>query len=61
MKTIKLLTAVLLLVFASCASVRVYSDFDNKVDFTLIKPTLFTKTELTKPNITIRQKNIERN
>jgi hypothetical protein len=49
MKTIKLLTAVLLLVFASCTSVRVYSDFDNKVDFTHIKPTLFTKTELTKP------------
>jgi hypothetical protein len=61
MKTIKLLTSNLLLVFASCTSVRVYSDFDNKVDFTPIKPTLFTKTGIDKAEISIEQKNIERN
>ena len=51
MKTIKLLTAVLLLIFASCTSVRVYSDFDNKVDFTPYKTYAFHKNGIDKAEI----------
>ena len=51
MKTIKLLTAVFLLVFASCTSVRVYSDFDNKVDFTPYKTYAFHKNGIDKAEI----------
>ncbi|RTY86551.1 MULTISPECIES: DUF4136 domain-containing protein [unclassified Flavobacterium] len=43
MKAIKLLLAFLLLVFASCASVKVYSDYDNNVDFTPYKTYAFHK------------------
>ena len=51
MKTIKLLTALFLLVFASCASVRVYSDFDNKVDFAPYKTYAFHKNGVDKAEI----------
>ena len=51
MKTIKLLPVILLLVFASCTSVRVYSDFDNKVDFSPYKTYAFHKNGIDKVEI----------
>ena len=41
MKTIKLLPALLLFVAASCSSVKVYSDYDNNVDFSQYKTYAF--------------------
>jgi hypothetical protein len=51
MKTINLLTVFLLLVFASCSSVKVYSDFDNKVDFTQYRTYAFHKNGIDKVEI----------
>jgi hypothetical protein len=51
MKAIKLLPVLLLLVFASCSSVRVYSDFDNKVDFSQYKTYAFHKKGIDKVEI----------
>ncbi len=51
MKAIKLLTVVFFLVFASCSSVRVYSDFDKKVDFTPYKTYAFHKNGIDKVEI----------
>jgi len=43
MKAIKLLSVFLLLVFASCSSIRVYSDYDKDVDFSQYKTYAFHK------------------
>jgi hypothetical protein len=51
MKAINLLTVFLLLVFASCSSVKVYSDFDNKVDFTQYRTYAFHKNGIDKVEI----------
>jgi hypothetical protein len=51
MKTINLLTVFLLLVFGSCSSVKVYSDFDNKVDFTQYRTYAFHKNGIDKVEI----------
>lgn len=51
MKAIKLLPVLLLLVVASCSSVRVYSDFDNKVDFSQYKTYAFHKKGIDKVEI----------
>ena len=51
MKAIKLLPVLLLLVVASCSSVRVYSDFDNKVDFSQYKTYAFHKNGIDKVEI----------
>ncbi|SHL55342.1 DUF4136 domain-containing protein [Flavobacterium xanthum] len=51
MKAIKLLPVVILLVVASCSSVRVYSDFDNKVDFSQYKTYAFHKKGIDKVEI----------
>lgn len=51
MKTIKLLPVFFLLVFASCGSLRVYSDFDNTVDFTQFKTYAFHKKGIDKVEI----------
>ncbi|QZK91178.1 DUF4136 domain-containing protein [Flavobacterium sp. CHNK8] len=51
MKTIKFIPVLLLFVFASCSSVRVYSDFDKKVDFTPYKTYAFHKNGIDKVEI----------
>ncbi|WP_295337684.1 DUF4136 domain-containing protein [Flavobacterium sp.] len=51
MKTTKILPFVLLLVLASCSSVRVYSDYDKQVDFTPYKSYAFHKTGIDKAEI----------
>lgn len=43
MKTIKILPVFLLLVLASCSSIRVYSDYDKDVDFSQYKTYAFHK------------------
>ena len=51
MKATKILPFVLLLVLASCSSVRVYSDYDKQVDFTPYKSYAFHKTGIDKAEI----------
>lgn len=51
MKTTKILSLVLLLVLASCSSVRVYSDYDKQIDFTNYKSYAFHKTGIDKAEI----------
>ena len=51
MKTIKLLPVFLLLVFTACSSVRVYSDYDNNVDFSQFKTYAFHKKGIDKVEI----------
>lgn len=51
MKTIKFIPFLLLLVLASCSSVRVYSDYDKQVDFTLYKTYAFHKNGIDKAEI----------
>ena len=52
MKSIQKLTAVLaLFTFASCASVRVASDFDKSVDFTKYKTYAYYKNGIDKVEI----------
>ncbi len=51
MKTTKILPFLLLLVFASCSSVRVYSDYDKQVDFTPYKTFAFHKNGIDKAEI----------
>jgi hypothetical protein len=51
MKAIKLFPVFLLLAFASCSSVKVYSDFDNKVDFSQYKTYAFHKNGIDKVEI----------
>ena len=51
MKATKLLPFVLLLVLASCSSVKVYSDFDKQVDFTPYKTYAFHKNGIDKAEI----------
>ncbi|WP_396195825.1 DUF4136 domain-containing protein [Flavobacterium sp.] len=51
MKATKFLPFVLLLVLASCSSVRVYSDFDKQVDFTPYKTYAFHKNGIDKAEI----------
>ncbi|CAH0336791.1 hypothetical protein FVB9288_02511 [Flavobacterium sp. CECT 9288] len=51
MKTLKFIPVLLLFVFASCSSVRVYSDFDNKADFTAYKTYAFHKNGIDKVEI----------
>ncbi len=51
MKTLKFIPVLLLFVFASCSSVRVYSDFDNKADFTTYKTYAFHKNGIDKVEI----------
>lgn len=43
MKAIKLLPVFLLFIFASCSSIRVYSDYDKDVDFSQYKTYAFHK------------------
>lgn len=51
MKATKILPFALLLVLASCSSVRVYSDYDKQVDFTPYKSYAFHKTGIDKAEI----------
>ncbi|MBQ0907915.1 DUF4136 domain-containing protein [Flavobacterium sp. F-328] len=51
MKTIKLLSVLFVFVLASCASVRVQSDFDSKVDFSQYKTYAFHKNGIDKVEI----------
>lgn len=51
MKATKILPFVLLLVLASCSSVRVYSDYDKQVDFTPYKTYAFHKNGIDKAEI----------
>ena len=51
MKAIKLLPVFLLLALASCSSVKVYSDYDNKVDFSQYKTYAFHKKGIDKIEI----------
>lgn len=51
MKSLKFLPVFLLLLFASCSSVNVYSDFDNKVDFSTYKTFAFHKNGIDKVEI----------
>lgn len=51
MKTTKLLPMLLLLLLASCASVRVNSDYDKNVDFSQYKTYAFYKTGIDKVEI----------
>ncbi len=51
MKTFKLLPVMLLLIFGSCASVRVASDYDKNVDFSSFKTYAFHKNGIDKVEI----------
>jgi hypothetical protein len=51
MKATKILPFVLLLVLASCSSVKVYSDYDKQVDFTPYKTYAFHKNGIDKAEI----------
>ena len=51
MKAIKLLPVFLLLAVASCSSIKVYSDYDNKVDFSQYKTYAFHKNGIDKVEI----------
>ena len=51
MKTTKILPFLLLLVLASCSSVRVYSDYDKQVDFTPYKTYAFHKNGIDKAEL----------
>jgi hypothetical protein len=51
MKAIKLLPVLLLFLAASCSSVKVYSDYDNKVDFSQYKTYAFHKKGIDKVEI----------
>lgn len=51
MKTIKFLTLLLLFVFASCSSVRVNSDYDQKANFDSYKTFAFSKNAIDKVEI----------
>lgn len=51
MKTIKFLPVLLLFVFASCSSVRVYSDYDKNVDFNQYKTYAYLKSGVDKVEI----------
>jgi len=51
MKTIKLLSLVLLFLVASCSSVRVSSDYDTKTDFSKFKTFAFYKKGIDKVEI----------
>jgi len=57
MKTIKLLSLLLLLILSSCSSVNVYSDFDKKVDFSPYKTYAFHKAGIDKVQISQLDKN----
>ncbi len=51
MKTTKILPFLLLLVLASCSSVRVYSDYDKQVDFSPYKTYAFHKNSIDKAEL----------
>jgi hypothetical protein len=51
MKTIKLLPLFLLFVFASCSSVRVYSDYDKTANFSQYKTYAYQKNGIDKAEI----------
>jgi hypothetical protein len=51
MKAIKILPLLLLLAVASCSSVRVYSDYDKKVDFSQYKTYAYYKNGIDKAEI----------
>lgn len=51
MKTTKILPFLLLLVLASCSSVRVYSDYDKQVDFSPYKTYAFHKNGIDKAEL----------
>lgn len=51
MKTTKIFPLLLLLVFASCSSIRVYSDYDQKVDFAQYKTYAYYKNGIDKADI----------
>ena len=51
MKTIKLLPFFLLLIFGSCTSVNVYTDFDKNANFTQYKTFAFQKSGIDKVEI----------
>lgn len=51
MKILKYLPLLLVLLFASCSSVKVYNDYDKKVDFTQFKTFAFFKSGVDKVEI----------
>jgi len=51
MKTTKILPFLLLLVLASCSSIRVYSDYDKQVDFSPYKTYAFHKNGIDKAEL----------
>jgi hypothetical protein len=51
MKAIKILPLLLLFTVASCSSIRVYSDYDKKVDFSQYKTYAFYKNGIDKAEI----------
>ncbi|HPJ09714.1 MAG TPA: DUF4136 domain-containing protein, partial [Flavobacterium sp.] len=51
MKTIKLLPLLLIMMLASCASVRVNTDYDKSVNFAAYKTYAFYKTGIDKVEI----------
>lgn len=51
MKTLKLLSLTLLFIAAACSSVRVDSDYDNKVDFSQYKTYAYQKSGIDKAEI----------
>lgn len=51
MKTVKFLPVLLLFFFASCSSVRVYSDYDKNVDFNQYKTYAYLKSGVDKVEI----------
>lgn len=57
MKTIKLISFLLLFILSSCSSVSVYSDFDKKVDFSSYKTYAFHKAGIDKVQISQLDKN----
>lgn len=51
MKTIKILVLLLLFTVTSCSSIRVYSDYDKKVDFSQYKTYAYYKNGIDKAEI----------
>ncbi|NDP27336.1 MAG: DUF4136 domain-containing protein [Flavobacterium sp.] len=57
MKKIKFLPFLLLIILSSCSSITVYSDFDNKVDFSPYKTYAFHQAGIDKVQISQLDKN----
>ena len=51
MKTLQLLSLLLLFTFGACCSVRVDADYDNKVDFSQYKTYAFQKSGIDRAEI----------